>query len=290
MRIAFYPGCSVHSTAREYQESLDLVCKRLDISLQPVDDWNCCGATPAHGIDHVLAIGLAARNLGQVEKMGMDQVVTPCAACYSRLKTAAHELAHSEKVRGELAQRTGGPLPGNVDVMHVLELMAHHVGLDRIAAEVKRPLSGMKLAAYYGCLLARPREVTQFDDPEQPTIMDNLLKALGAETVTWSHKAECCGASFAASQTDIVLDLAGEVLASASQAKAQAVVVACPLCQMNLDTRQKAIEARAGRSYGLPIIFFTQLMGLAFGFAAKALGFQRLLVDPSRRLSEWGFR
>lgn len=290
MKLAYYPGCSVHSTAREYQDSIDLVCNRLGISLREVDDWSCCGATAAHGVDGALSVALGARNLSQVEKMGMTEVATPCAGCYSRLKIAAYKLAHSDKIRTEVAERLGGPAPQSVDVIHLMELMMRRVGVNEIVAEVKRPLTNVRLAAYYGCLLTRPRDVMQFDDPEQPSLLDNLLRGLGAETVNWSHKTECCGAGFAAAERDIVLDLSCEVLESALHAEAQAIVVVCPLCHLNLDSRQQAIERRSGRSYGLPIVFFTQLMGLAFGIRPRKLGFQRLIVDPSPRLREWGFR
>ena len=168
--------------------------------------------------------------------------------------------------------------------------MIDSVGLDRIAAEVVRPLQGLRLGAYYGCLLTRPTQVTRFDDPEQPISIDRLLRALGAETVDWSHKAECCGAGFAASETDIVLELGGQVLESARDAGADAIVVACPLCQTNLDTRQQAMKKRSGKDFDLPVVYFTQLMGLAFGFSPKALGMRRLLVDPQSKLRAMGIR
>ncbi len=290
MRVAYYPGCSLHGLAREYGQSIRLVCDRLGITLDEIEDWNCCGASAAHSIDRTLAIGLGARNLALAEKTGANRVVTPCAGCFSRLKAASDALGRSETFDADIERRLAGPLPSGVEVLHLLQLIVETIGLDRVTDEVRRPLEGLKLCAYYGCLLTRPTQVTRFDDPEQPTSIDRLLSALGADTLEWSHKAECCGAGFAASQTDIVLELGGQVIEAACEAGAQAIVVACPLCQANLDTRQRAMERHLGKEFGIPIVYFTQMMGLAFGFSSSALGMKRLLVDPYPALRTWGFR
>jgi heterodisulfide reductase subunit B2 len=290
MKIAYYPGCSAHSTGREYDQSARLVCDRLDVSLREVKDWNCCGASAAHAIEAELAVALGARNLACTAAMGESRVATPCAGCFSRLKAAQHELARPDApIAREVATRLGGGLPAAVDVLHLLQLVVTEVGLDRVAAEVKQPLKGARVAAYYGCLLTRPTEVVTFDDPEQPRAMDDLLAALGSETVSWSHKAECCGGTFAASQTEIAVELGGEVLLAAREAGAEVVVVACPLCGSNLDTRQQAMEQRLNRKLALPVLYFTQLMGLAFGMRPRALGLKRLLTDPFPTLERWGF-
>ena len=246
MNIAYYPGCSSHSTGREYDESARLVCRRLGISLTDVKDWNCCGASAAHAIEAELAVALGARNLACTAAMGHTQVATPCAGCFSRLKAAQHELADPDTtIARTVASRLGGTLPTHVDVLHLLQLLANEVGLEQVAVGVKRPLRGAIVAAYYGCLLTRPTEVVRFDDPEQPVVMDRLLATLGAEALPWSHKAECCGGTFAASQTDIALELGGEVLVAAREAGAEAIVVACPLCGSTLDTRQEAVRTQA---------------------------------------------
>ncbi|MEQ8201668.1 MAG: CoB--CoM heterodisulfide reductase iron-sulfur subunit B family protein [Syntrophomonadaceae bacterium] len=288
MGIAYYPGCSLHALAREYDISTRLVSERLGLDLREVTDWNCCGATAAHSLDHKLAIGLSSRNLALVKDMKLDRVTTPCAGCFSRLKTASLELKDPGKKSS--IQDLGIPCEGAgaVHVSHLLQTIVEEVGLDKIREEVVRPLQGFKLAAYYGCLITRPKAIAQFDDPEQPMSLDNLLQALGAEAVQWSHKAECCGGGFAASDTTIVIDLGGQVLEAAKQAGAQALVVACPMCQTNLDTRQKAIEKERGKKYELPIIYFTQLMGLAFGFSARQMGMRKLLVKPDQLLASHG--
>ncbi|MEQ8201313.1 MAG: CoB--CoM heterodisulfide reductase iron-sulfur subunit B family protein [Syntrophomonadaceae bacterium] len=286
IRTAYYPGCSLHSMAHEYDRSTRLVCQRLGVDLAEVQDWNCCGATAAHSLDHQLAIGLGSRNLAIVDAMGFKQVITPCAGCFSRLKTASREL-QEKSMQADMEGLTGMSLTGarQVRVDHLLPMIIREIGLEDIEKMVVKPLTGLKLAAYYGCLLTRPRAIAQFDDPEQPVALDYLLRTLGAETVTWSHKAECCGGGFAASQTDIVLDLGGQVLEAARQAGAQALVVACPMCQTNLDTRQKAIEKERGTRYDLPIIYFTQLLGLALGFSAREMALHDLFISPEKL---WG--
>jgi heterodisulfide reductase subunit B len=280
MDIAYYPGCSLHGIAREYERSAALVCRRLGIRLVEVEDWNCCGATAAHSLDRELTLGLSARNLSIVNRMKLDRVVTPCAGCFSRLKGCTHELEKSKKTLERIEKQIEAPLTTLPEVTHLLQLMVETVGLKGLADAVSRPLKGLKLAAYYGCLLTRPRAVARFDDPEQPTSMDRLLQAMGADTVPWSHKAECCGGGFAASETRIVIDLGGQVLESARQAGADAIVVACPMCQLNLDARQQEIDEDRGSRYNLPVIYFTQLMGIACGFSTGEMRLGRILVSP----------
>jgi len=277
MNIAYFPGCSVHAMASEYDRSTRLVCNSLEVHLEEVTDWNCCGASAAHSVDHVLALELNGRNLAAARRMGFDKITTPCAGCFNRLKTAGFELKSSGLVKGDIP-----------DVMHLLQFLTEQIGLDKIAASVTRSARSLKLAAYYGCLITRPRKIAGFDDPEQPGSMDRILRAIGAETVKWSHKTECCGGAFAASETSIVIDLAGQVLEAARQAGAQAIVVACPMCQENLDTRQKSIEKDRGIIYGLPIIYFTQLIALAFGHPVREAGLRRLLVSPLPLLKKSG--
>ncbi|MCX5834775.1 MAG: CoB--CoM heterodisulfide reductase iron-sulfur subunit B family protein, partial [Deltaproteobacteria bacterium] len=278
MDIAYFPGCSLHAIAQEYDRSARLVCERLDIRLVEVEDWNCCGATAAHSLDHELALGLSARNLSIVNRMNHGTVTTPCAGCFSRLKMVVHELANSENVTRRMEKRLDTSLSRLPSVTHLLQLLMEARGPRGMAQPVVKPLKGLRLASYYGCLLTRPRSIVQFDDSEQPTSMDQLLQALGAETVTWSHKAECCGGSFAASEPGIVVDLGGQVLEAACRAGAEAVVVACPMCQMNLDSRQEEIRKERGTVYSLPVIYFTQLMGLAYGYSPREVGLTRLLV------------
>ena len=288
MDIAYFPGCSLHAMAHEYDRSARLVCERLGINLVEVEDWNCCGATAGHSLDHELALGLSARNLSIVNRMDRGEVTTPCPGCFSRLKTAVHALVNSESLTRRMEKRLDATLSRLPGVTHLLQLLMEARGLRGLAQPVVKPLTGLRLAVYYGCLLTRPHRIVQFDDPEQPSSMDGLLQALGAETVKWSHKTECCGGSFAASEPGIVIDLGGQVLEAACRAGAEAVVVACPMCQVNLDSRQDEIKKERGRVHNLPVLYFTQLMGLAYGYSPRELGLRRLLVSPVSLLEEKG--
>jgi len=278
MEYGYYPGCSLHGTAREFDLSIRETFKSLGLTLKEVPDWNCCGASSAHETSEELAFALPQRVLSQAEQAGLKTVVAPCAACYSRLKMTNIEVIHD----GNLRQRINGIMQqtyhGGVTVRHVTEIYKEH--RDRIAATVKKPLSGLKIASYYGCLLARPKSVVDWDDTENPTTMDELVTVLGAEALDWSHKTECCGASFSLSRPDIAVRLVGNILEAAKGAGADAIAVACPLCQANLDMRQALAEKRNETSYRLPAVYISQLIGLAQGKSAKALGLGKHMVSP----------
>jgi heterodisulfide reductase subunit B len=211
-----------------------------------------------------------------------------CAACYSRLKTANHHIAGDAALRARVAQVVGRDYDGRTPVLHVLEILVRDIGLARIAAAIRHPLTGLKVACYYGCLLARPAEITGFDDPENPTLMDQLMQVAGATPIEWPHKTECCGASFSITDTSIVLDLSNRILSMAQAAGADCIATACPLCQLNLDMRQKDIEAKSGHRYNLPVFYFTQLLGLAMGCRADELSLDSLVVEPQALLEAKG--
>ena len=278
MDVAYFPGCSLHSMAREYDISTRAVCKHLGVNLHEIKDWNCCGATAAHSLDHFLATGLGGRNLKQIGEMNLDTASSPCAACYSRLKSAAVELRQNDDLREELVKLLEGKVPVEIEITNLLELMVTRVGLENIARQVEK-LCGFEIGSLLRCLLTRPVAVSGFDDPEQPMSMI-ACSSIGGGNGNLVDKAECCGGGFAAAETDIVIDLGGQVLQSAREAGAEAVVVACPMCQINLDTRQRAIDAYYGVRHDLPVMYFTQLMGLAFGYPVRKMGLQRLLVSP----------
>jgi len=280
MNIAYFPGCSLHGMAAEYDLSTRLVCKHLGLNLQEITDWNCCGATAAHSMDHLLSVSLGARNLNIVKQMNLDLITAPCAGCFNRLKTASYELRQNSYIVHEVEKIIGAPAPVEPQVNSLLQLFIEHKGLAEITKQVVKPLTGLKAAAYYGCLLTRPSKIVQYDASEQPMTLDLLLESLGAESVKWAHKAECCGGGYSACETSIVIDLGGQILESAYQAGAEVIVVACPMCQSNLDSRQKAIESDRGHRYNLPVIYFTQLMGLALGYSPKQVGLQKLLTSP----------
>lgn len=275
MKLGYFPGCSLHSTAKEFDLSLRAIAGPLGVELEEVRDWSCCGATSAHATDHLLSVALAARNLSLAEEQGLSEVMAPCAACFSRLAAARHEMAHdarqAELVRPMLAR----PFRNAVQVRNVVALLQ---GLTGAIAARARPLSGLKVACYYGCLLVRPPEVAQFDDPEDPTSMEAVVASTGATPVRWSRRLDCCGAGFSLSRVGSVVRLGRAILEDAKASGAQAVVVACPMCQSNLDLRQSAMEARGAR-LGLPILFLTQLVGLALGLDGASLGLERHFVS-----------
>jgi len=288
MELAYFPGCSLHSMARDYGLSVAAVCRRLGINLKEVPAWSCCGASAAHSRDHAAAISLSARNLALAENAGFTRVATACAGCFNRLKTASRQLGKNEKARQNIARITGFPVSANIEVTHLLQVFSEEGMKRRIAAELKKPLTGIRLAAYYGCMLTRPAAVMAFDDPEQPRAMDDLLRSLGAETVQWPHKAECCGGSLTPTEPGIALELAGDVLESARDSGADAIAVACPMCQANLDLLQERISQSRGTSFNLPVIYFTQLMGLAFGIPPRELGLHLLMTSSAQVLKKVG--
>ncbi len=286
MKVAYFPGCSLHSTARDYDVSFQLVCRKLGIELEEIPRWVCCGSSPAHITSHLLSVALPCKNLILAEEMGLDTVVAPCAACFNRLKIAEQEVAENSQLKKDVENVLGKPYGGKIEIKHPLQIIADDVGLAKIEKMVRRELQGLKVASYYGCLLVRPSSVIKFDDPEDPQSMDKLVSTLGGESVPWAFKTECCGASFSLSETDIVLELSGEILNEALEAGAECILVACPLCQSNLDLRQKGIEKRYGKKFNLPILYFTELLGLALGISMRELGLSRHIVNPSRLLEK----
>jgi len=282
VRFAYYPGCSLEATAREYDSSLRAVCQRLGMELPEVEDWNCCGATTAATIDPLLGLALAARDLAAAEQQGLT-MMTPCPACYKNMRKANVALAKDEtlrqKVNDTLREHT---LQGSPEVRHPLDIIVNDVGLDSIPVET--PLQGLKVACYYGCLITRPKG--GFDSPENPQSMDRLVEALGAEAVDFPYKTKCCGGAVFLPKPELAMGLTGKVLRKAKAAGANCVAVGCPFCHLLLDMYQGKVEAHIGTSLDLPILYFSQLMGLAMGIDEGALGLERLAVSPEPLLRE----
>jgi len=271
--FSYYPGCSMHSTGSDFSMSLKAVCKYLGVELKEIPDWNCCGASATHIADHEVGYNLALRNLILAEQMGGNDVVTPCAACFANLKHAEHE---GRKKGSGIA----GQFKGSVTVRNLLEVVMNDVGLDEIKSHVKRSLHHLKPAAYYGCLMVRPPEIMQMDDAEDPALIDAVCGALGAKTVKWSGKTDCCGASLSVPRTDVVVSLIGKIFAAAQASGANCIVTACPMCQLNLDTRQAAAAAQSGLGFSMPVYYFTELMGVAFGLQEYTAWFNKHITDP----------
>jgi heterodisulfide reductase subunit B len=282
MRYAYYPGCSYHSSGKEYEASTRLVAKNLGIELVDIPDWNCCGATAAHGKSHLLNIALPARNLALAEEMGLD-VVTPCAACYQQLANANKELREDENLLEKVNKATGKNYKATLKVKSILEAIGS-LDPDYIKAQIVKPLKGLVVAAYYGCLLVRPPSVTGFDDPENPVFMDRLMQLAGAEAVDWPHKTECCGGALQVSNVEIVARLLNKIYKEAVKSGANCLVVACPLCHFNLDACQQTCNKLLGTSYEIPVFYFTQLLGLAMGLNQKELQFDSHFTDTQKAL------
>jgi heterodisulfide reductase subunit B len=288
MRYAYFPGCSLSSSASDYDLSLRTAFRALDIELVEARDWVCCGASSAHATSHLLSIGMPVLNLSHAEEDGFDRLIAPCLACQSRFKAANKEMKEDPKVREKIHRAFDYQYRATVRVYHPLEVMMEEGMMEVIRSRVRRKLSGLRVACYYGCVLTRPPQIAQFDICENPQSMDSVIRALGGDPLDWSYKTECCGVSMTLTRSDIVLKLSNDILREAREVGAHAIAVCCPLCQANLDTRQIQIEDRYRVQYGIPIIYFTQLMGLAFGAFPKELGLEKLITSPRDALEICG--
>ncbi|MBM4041409.1 MAG: heterodisulfide reductase subunit B [Planctomycetes bacterium] len=287
LRYGYFPGCSLLSSAVEYDRSARALLGALGVELEEVEDWVCCGATPAHATSHLLSLALPGISLAAAERQGLD-VLTCCSACYSRLKQANHELVHEPKLLAQVNEIIEEQYEGKSRVLHIAELLASEIGPEAIRARVTRPLAGLKVAAYYGCLLTRLPEELRIDKLEYPTLLDDLMAATGAEPVDWPLKTECCGAALTLARQDTVIRLSGQLLQVAKECGADVVAVACPLCQANMDMYQSDAEGQLGQQLGLPVLYFTQLMALAMGLAPEVLCLDKQIVDPTPLLVEKG--
>ena len=314
MRLAYYPGCSAKGSSADYEMSTQAVCGALGMRLEELPDWNCCGSTPAHAVDTELSAALCVRNLDIAARTQADMVVTPCPSCLSNLRHAAKRMEKPEfraRVNELLDNPAAESFPPVTSVMQgiaqmydakaiasrvkrslrglklvayygsVMQGIAQMYDAKAIASRVKRSLRGLKLVAYYGCLMSRPAELMQFGDPENPTLMEELLGACGAEMLDFPLKTECCGASFGIPERPMTAQLSGRILEVATNMGADAIVVACPLCQMNLDLRQKQAMKGVDRYFNMPVLYYTQMMGLAFGMLPSELGLDKLVVSAN---------
>ncbi|MDD5614863.1 MAG: CoB--CoM heterodisulfide reductase iron-sulfur subunit B family protein [Candidatus Methanoperedens sp.] len=280
MKYSYYPGCAQHGTAIDQRISVEAVFKRLGIELEEIKNWNCCGAL--HVDDRTTRVGLSARTLAAAAK-GLD-IATPCNLCYSNLMRANTALEDSEikiRINGALATK----YDGNTKPKHLLEVIVKDLGLVKLAEQVKKPLK-IKAVPYYGCLLTRPEN--KFDSPENPKSLDYLIAALGAEPVKYYYKTKCCGGPILITNEDLALELARDLLLMAKDSGADCMVVTCPMCHLQLDAKQKAVEAKYNIKIDMPIIYFTQLIGLAMGIAPKELGLDKHLVSTDIFIAKAG--
>jgi heterodisulfide reductase subunit B len=288
MQLAYFPGCSLSATGRAYQESTAATAGKLDIELCELEGWNCCGATSYMSVRELLAYSISARNLSLAMQQGRD-IVAPCSACFTILRKTDHYL-HTvpdlrKKVRVALEAAGLHYEPGSVKVRHLLEVAVAGNGLERIHDQVTRPLTGLKVAPYYGCQIVRPK--VDWDHPENPVMLDKLLDALGADVQKFAGKTRCCGASLMASNEQAALRLCKNLLLAAQQGGADLIVTTCPLCQMNLDAFQNKINSTYGTHFNIPVLYFTQLLGVAMGVSPGNLGIGREIVAAAPLLARY---
>lgn len=279
MKYAYYPGCSLESTAWDFDKSTRAVCRALDIELKEIPDWVCCGSTPGHATNPYLALALPAANLVKAQEMDLP-VLTACASCYARLRTANFKIKNSSVDRELNDKVSGFSYDGSVPALHILDVLVNQYGIDKIEKRISNPLTGIKVASYYGCLLSRPPEVVAFDDPEHPACMDDIVSAAGATPVDWPYKTECCGGSLSLSNTKVVSRLSHKLISMVNRAGAECMVVACPLCHINVDMRQSDAKA-FGTLEKTPVLYITQLLGLALGMSPKELGIGASFIDAT---------
>jgi heterodisulfide reductase subunit B2 len=276
MTLGFYPGCSLKGSSREYAESVLAVAKAFDITIEEIKDWNCCGATAAHNMNRELSIALPARILSLAEKQGLTEVVVPCAACYSRLTVTQFELKKDKELNDRISEVNGMEYKGSVTILNIIQMLDKFI-TPNLEGKVVKPFDH-KVACYYGCLLVRPHEILKFDREEDPQSMDEVMLKAGATPIDWAFKTECCGAGLSISRTPSVGKLSGMIVGDAKDRGAEAIIVACPMCQSNLDMRRKEINKYLGEKVDIPVLYVTQALGLALGIDRKELGLQRHFV------------
>ena len=297
-KYLYYPGCSMESNARAYAESLNAIVDQMNLELEEIEDWNCCGATEYVGISLTPAYSLITRNLAlaadQAEKQGghIRTVVASCSACYLNLAKADHFMQErpllGKNVNEALAAGGLHYEPGSLEIRHLLDVIINDIGLNAVRQAVQKPLTGLRVAPYLGCMVPRPDYQKRWSDHEHPTELDRLLRALGAEVIDFPLKTHCCGGHMTQISPGTAFELMGRLLHAADQYHADMMVTVCPMCQMNLDAYQNETNHALNTNFQMPVVFFTQLMGLAFGKSASELGFSRNLVDTRAALRRIG--
>ena len=276
--IGYYPGCSLAGGAVELDLSMRALARVAQVELREIEDWNCCGATAAHSLNHRLAVALPFRVLALAENQGFSEIVAPCAACFSRLKGTNVRLARNPDLACEMSLIVERPYAGKVRVLNINEFLARLLK-EGLAAKLPRPLRGLKVASYYGCLLSRGDGIVEGEDHERPVAMDEAIRAAGCELVEWNFATECCGGGFSMSMTEAVVRLSTDILADARAAGADVVVTGCPMCHSNLDMRQLQIDPSAFAGPPIPVVYLTELLGLAAGLQPEQLGLDRHFIN-----------
>jgi heterodisulfide reductase subunit B len=290
MKAGYYPGCSLHSSAKEYNLSARLVLGKLGIELEEIPDWNCCGAVEASSLNHLLALSLPARNLALAAKVNKKTLVMSCTACLLNSLKAQEEMKKNADLKKTITEIIGSEIREDLQIKHFLQIIIEQSSLEEIAKLTQIPLQNIKIAPYYGCVIVRPSELMKFDHPESPTSLDRIITALGGICLPYQHKTKCCGGALLLTNEEICLEMVKGILEEAKQLTAHCVIVLCPMCHMALENLYPKVEKKYNLNLDFPILHFTQLIGLAFGFKPKELGLDRNLISPQKLVEEVGIK
>jgi heterodisulfide reductase subunit B len=282
MKISYFPGCTLKTMAKNFEDSAIASLSFLGLEMVELSRWNCCGTVYSLTSDDLIHQVAPIRNLIRVKEARDTRVVALCSMCYHTLKRA-NKLVKEDQEKldklNNLMYREDVKYNGEVEVLHLLEILKNEVGFDQVSKKVKMPLKGLKVAPYYGCLLLRPAEVG-LDDPESPTILKDLLESVGAEAIDYPYETECCGSYHTVVNVNLVVERVHDILSSAISQKAEAIALSCPLCGFNLDHRQKEIKEKFPDFKSIPVFYFTQLLALSLGLDEKVCRFELNFIDP----------
>lgn len=282
MEVSYYPGCTAHSTGLEYCDSVKAVFDALGVTLKEIDDWNCCGGAAAHSVSHLLGLALPARNIAKAQDTGLPLAI-PCPGCFNAVKRAQNALVNDPETGPLLEKVVGFKYNGALEVKAIHQVL-EDVGLEKIKDRVKRPLNGLRVVSYYGCALVRNPDIVQMGDYENPTFLDAIVTAMGAEAVDWSYKVDCCGADLAMTHGKIAKNMADTISAMALEAKADCIMTACGLCQINLDMKQTGANGAK-----IPVMYLTELLGLAMKVGRQKMWWGKHIASPRKMLRAKGW-
>lgn len=280
MKVSYYPGCSLETSAKEYQMSAKAVCERLEIELIELEDWNCCGALEVSSMNPILSLALPARNL-KIAAENSSILTVACNACLNNLAKVQWKLRNDGELMKEVTKLVDCEF-SELKIKHLLDLVLNDIGLERVKECVQRPLQGLKTVSYYGCLIVRPSKILGFDDPDDPESLDKLVQTLGGDPLEFFSKTKCCGGGLLMTHEDIALQLTKEIITEANEREAQCIITTCPLCNMALETLQHKAMEKIENKREIPVLYFTQLMGLSFGIPPKELGLTKNMISTRR--------